>query len=113
MKLYEVSPSMAWRMNNREKYLAYQRKWRERNPDKMRGWRGLPEPTRPYPEDNICELCGDEQSHRLLALDHCHITKKFRGWLCDKCNSGLALLGDTRAALDRAAKYLHKARGVK
>jgi len=41
-----------------------------------------------------------------LNLDHCHDTLSFRGWLCGKCNSGIALLGDNKEGVQRALKYL-------
>lgn len=67
---------------------------------------GLPEPTRPEPES--CECCGARPKGR-LALDHCHTTGAFRGWLCGKCNLSIGCLGDTIEALERALAYLKRA----
>ncbi len=64
-------------------------------------------PTRPMPE--ACENCGRVQTERALALDHCHDSKKFRGWLCVKCNVGIGKLGDTLEAIERTAAYLRRA----
>ena len=50
-----------------------------------------------------CQLCGEEKK---LQLDHCHKTNKFRGWLCNDCNSGLGKLGDDVPSLERGIKYL-------
>jgi hypothetical protein len=41
-----------------------------------------------------------------VVLDHDRVTGKFRGWLCQECNSGLGKLGDDIAGLRRAIAYL-------
>lgn len=53
-----------------------------------------------------CEFCGRKVDK--LRLDHSHTTGKFRAWLCNKCNTGFAQLGDTPDALERAAKFLRE-----
>jgi hypothetical protein len=71
------------------------------------GWRakGLPTPSRPMPE--LCDCCGrPPNARRSLALDHCHETNVFRGWLCVTCNVGIGALGDSYEGVMRAAKYL-------
>jgi len=67
--------------------------------------KGLPVPTRPEPRE--CECCG-RTSKRHLALDHCHETGVFRGWLCFDCNTGVGKLGDNEQGLLRALKYLRR-----
>ncbi len=97
---------------NPERHLAYSRAWyarnresqRERSHIKNRKKYGLPEPTRPRPEH--CECCGKLNAKRVLALDHCHVSGAFRGWLCDACNLGLGKLGDTIESLQKALDYL-------
>lgn len=80
-----------------------------------RGKQGLPPPTRPSPA--TCELCGEPERRvtngrrHSLALDHCHETGIFRGWLCFKCNCALGKFGDSLAGLRRAVAYLEKAYG--
>lgn len=74
------------------------RKYAERN--------GLPEPEYEKPEK--CELCGHDND--ALALDHCHVTGEFRGWLCKSCNCGLGMLGDNIEGIQKAIKYLTKTR---
>jgi hypothetical protein len=87
--------------------------WYERNRDRQRLKRGLPVPTRPCPAN--CELCGIAPDRdgtgrfKVLALDHCHATGDFRGWLCNKCNAGIGALGDTIEGLKRAIAYLERA----
>jgi len=55
------------------------------------------------PQASHCQLCGKECNTR---LDHCHITLKFRGWLCQTCNSALGLFRDEIEMLEKAIKYL-------
>jgi hypothetical protein len=58
------------------------------------------------PPPDLCELCGlVEPAH----LDHCHVTGRFRGWLCRNCNTALGGLGDNREGLLRALAYLERA----
>jgi len=103
------------RPGSKEKFREYNRRSRlkhlEKNRTKERQYRGLPEPTRPRPE--VCENCGrpPDGRYHALHLDHCHITGKFRGWLCYRCNVGIGLLGDSVEGLDRARKYLTSKHG--
>lgn len=87
----------------------YSRKWRAANPEYDRTRRGLPTPTHPCPA--VCEACGGPPGKKSLALDHCHSTGGFRGWLCVKCNAAVGMLGDTLPSLMRAAEYLQRTRG--
>ena len=56
------------------------------------------------PRPKVCQCCGEIP--RKWCLDHDHKTDKFRGWLCDKCNTGIGKLGDDLKGLKRAVKYL-------
>lgn len=67
---------------------------------------GLPAPTRPVPP--VCESCSRASPKLALNLDHCHVSGKFRGWLCAACNRGLGLLGDTEQALLNALAYVRR-----
>lgn len=85
----------------------------KKRPENRRVWwwekRKMPKPTRAAPLR--CECCGNKPSKtRSLALDHCHVTGKFRGWLCVRCNTGLGGLGDSIAGLQRGLAYLRRAR---
>jgi len=60
----------------------------------------------------VCDLCGKEP--RLASgelrhyLDHDHKTHKFRGWLCNRCNTGLGCLGDNIDGIKNALEYLER-----
>lgn len=59
-------------------------------------------PTKP----EVCECCGKVPEK--WCLDHDHQTHEFRGWICDKCNTGIGKLGDNLDGLYNAVKYLQK-----
>ena len=76
----------------------------------QRKYRGWPVPTRADP--GLCECCGlppNGMSRYELSLDHCHASNVFRGWLCQKCNTGIGHLGDTIAGVRKALEYLLRA----
>jgi hypothetical protein len=52
----------------------------------------------------ICKLPEKDNKH--LAVDHCHRTNRVRGLLCQKCNTGIGLLGESQEIFLRAATYL-------
>lgn len=52
-----------------------------------------------------CEICNMTGK---IVLDHNHETKKFRGWICDRCNRCLGLLKDNSALLRKAVDYLER-----
>lgn len=56
------------------------------------------------PKPDICDCCGKITSR--FCLDHDHKTNKFRGWICDDCNTGIGKLGDTKEGLKTAYDYL-------
>ena len=45
-------------------------------------------------------------------MDHCHKTKKFRGWLCNQCNFSIGGLGDDVEGVIKALNYLCKCKGM-
>ena len=53
--------------------------------------------------EGCCEICGNEEG---LVIDHNHATEEFRGVLCDSCNKGIGILGDSPLLLNKAATYL-------
>ena len=105
-----------YRKANPELMRSSDRKWRLKHPDanklKQRKYNNLPEPTRPEPL--ICDVCKKPETRRhkdtgklfALALDHCHKTGKFRGWLCSKCNTTLGRHLDDALLFLKIADYL-------
>lgn len=62
----------------------------------------------------VCECCGrpfDNTKKGKPRLDHDHgyeevVLSAFRGYICDRCNTGIGLLGDNIAGLINALTYL-------
>ena len=51
-----------------------------------------------------CECCN--KIPLKWCLDHDHDTNKFRGWICERCNTGLGKLGDNIEGIVNALNYL-------
>ena len=49
-----------------------------------------------------------QRPERVWHLDHCHKTKRFRGWLCSNCNQSIGKLNDSVECLKKAIKYLER-----
>ena len=54
-----------------------------------------------------CEICKCE---RTLCFDHDHKTDKFRGWICQHCNSALGFVNDDTKILKKMIEYLQGAK---
>ncbi len=66
-------------------------------------------------QSNKCAICSTDTptgKWKVFAVDHCHITGNIRGLLCNECNRGMGLLGDSEERLRLAADYL-KAHALK
>lgn len=123
---YAVDPDLVGRNNatsrnyhaaNRERINARHRRQRSEHYEHVReigrksSWKiqGLPAPTRSRPA--LCECCGALPGKEALALDHCHASGAFRGWLCKKCNQRIGQsYGDTLRGALQAASRLHQVR---
>lgn len=64
-------------------------------------------------QDGRCAICGKleednvvHKSVKFLSVDHDHTTGKIRGLLCNQCNRGIGMLGDTVDSLRNAIRYL-------
>lgn len=55
-----------------------------------------------------CKCFPPDHRKKFFAVDHCHKTGKVRGLLCDNCNTGIGLLGDTIESLTEAVDYLKR-----
>ena len=61
--------------------------------------------------DHKCPICNrgiDLLNKNGFVCDHDHITKQFRGWICDDCNGGLGKFYDNPERLMAAARYLNE-----
>ena len=62
-------------------------------------------------QNGLCAICGKPETSRYrtevkkLSVDHDHVAKKFRGLLCQKCNTRLAALEDVEF-VELAMDYL-------
>lgn len=65
-------------------------------------------------QNSSCAICKQPESKldyrtkkvKLLAVDHCHNSKKIRGLLCQDCNLGLGKFKDNTSFLQEALIYL-------
>lgn len=58
-----------------------------------------------------CDVCGRRlEGKRVMAIDHCHDSKRVRGILCKWCNLALGYTDDDPARLRALADYLDKYR---
>jgi hypothetical protein len=58
------------------------------------------------PKPKCCEACG--KLNRQLCWDHCHKSKKFRGWICKACNWAIGNVNDSPKTLRKLADYLER-----
>jgi hypothetical protein len=114
--------NVEWRAKDRVKYNQYQSEWKSNNIDRVRSYKwkarfGIT--SEKYTEmlisqGGVCAICGQEEtaqhntSNRVqkLAVDHCHITGKIRGLLCQDCNRGISKFHDDPTILKNAIEYL-------
>ena len=111
--------SKAYRARNKEKTNRASAEWIKRNPQKRRGYHvkykygiTLDQMTAAVEKQNHrCAVCMDADPNngkRFLAVDHCHVTGKFRGLLCIKCNTMIGMAKDSPSVLMAAARYLEQ-----
>jgi len=134
-KAARMAANRRWKEKNRERLAAEQKAYREAHPGHAEQYRNREESRRRHSElarprhflykynitldelyermdaQNLrCAICGILRGPS-LCVDHDHKTRKIRGLLCKKCNTGIGLLGDSADILERAAKYLRDAEG--
>jgi hypothetical protein len=59
-------------------------------------------------QGGLCAICRGDNRGRILHIDHCHETGRVRGLLCNHCNVGIGMLGDSPERCDEAAAYLRR-----
>ena len=73
-----------------------------------------------YPEIGCpCDLCGEPPKAatkvnarpKKLVFDHGHESLRHRGWLCNKCNRAMGMMGDEEVGMLRATLYIAKGEG--
>ena len=60
-------------------------------------------------EEFYCKICDRTitiQSKRDVNLDHNHTTGEIRGYICNRCNTGLGNFRDDISILNRAIRWL-------
>ena len=67
---------------------------------------GFEEAERRKAVHEFCDLCGEKSEK--WVIDHCHATGVVRGFLCNNCNVGIAMFGDSIEKLKLAIAYLEK-----
>lgn len=60
-------------------------------------------------QNGECGICA-KKLDVTFCVDHCHDTGKVRGLLCNNCNMGIGLLGDTVKSIEAALCYLNVGR---
>ena len=112
--------SKRWRIKNPGKQQESTRRWKENNKEYNRdrqrkyniGKYGITEEDFDLlleAQNHQCAICKTNRptgKWKRFAIDHCHITGKVRGLLCNECNRGMGLLKDSPYLLRAAAQYL-------
>lgn len=110
-----------WNKAHPEKMRAASRRWRGKNPKKVKAANARPGRHK-LSRYGITEMDFDEmlvrQGHRCLGcqkrfdnrrtinIDHDHATGRVRGLLCHKCNMALGMVLEDKATLTRLRSYL-------
>lgn len=115
-----------WRKNNPDKIKKYRESYSLKHPYKIEEknfrtkiyLRGIVLSMNEFnrlleKQNRVCAICSKVESQqtkkgtiRALSIDHCHKTKKVRGLLCKKCNSGIGFFQDNPILIKKAYKYL-------
>jgi hypothetical protein len=90
--------------------------WAKKNPEyyadlHLRNTRGitLDEKRKMFGEqEGRCAICESPMPFTDARVDHCHTQGHIRALLCNSCNVGIGLLGDSVELLERAARYIER-----
>jgi hypothetical protein len=111
----------ARRAKQKEYDKAYWKKWSGRNIEKLKQRDKLYNLKRKFnmgleeyntllsQQEGHCATCDKTKSSngKSLAVDHCHVTGKIRGLLCNECNTSLGLLKESVDVLNNLICYLN------
>jgi hypothetical protein len=100
--LCERTVAKEWRTRNKDRITAYNR----RNRYKVPFARALE-----MGKQTGCEVCGEPQVGRPLALDHNHETGRVRGLLCYSCNAFVGFVEKRGYLLTGILSYVAKHMG--
>ena len=118
-----IANSRKWHLANKERALQKSREWKNRNQERsylsnrkshLKRTFGI---SLAYQQDlasiqhGLCGICNKELGSRPL-VDHNHKTKRVRGLLCRKCNTGLGQFDDSINVLRRAIQYLERSESL-
>jgi len=62
-------------------------------------------------QNGVCAICKSSAPNhhkKRLNIDHCHVTGRVRGLLCDACNRALGLFKDSPDLMLKAITYVSK-----
>jgi hypothetical protein len=118
-KVARVKTARSWYLNNKERVCERARQRHKANYpsekdsrlDKRFGSGASQHRQNKFNEQGgECAICGKREvdCSKALALDHNHITGKWRGLLCDLCNTAIGKLHDDVNVLQKAIDYLRK-----
>ncbi len=109
---YDAARGSGWERHpeNREKYMSDDRTAHDKYLQRTYGITIEDFDAMLSSQDGTCAICdgtnSDSARNRRMTVDHDHDTGKVRGLLCFTCNTSIGKLGDTYAALQKAADYL-------
>lgn|SRR3972149_5037998 len=110
-----------YKVRNKERLLAYCKRWRREDPDRRRTSELPGRLRRSYgitletydvlleSQGGVCRVCyGVNPDGEMLSVDHDHATRHVRGLLCHRCNIGIGAFRDNPEFLKRATTYVRK-----
>lgn len=101
-------------VENKDKIAAKDKLYNVENREKRAGWRRVykygvaPDTFKSMliEQGGVCAICKGAGSKRGLFVDHDHDSKRFRGILCQACNTAIGYLRDSSAIAQLATNYL-------
>lgn len=119
---HRLKTNKKWRRKNKKQDDEYKKKYYQEHKERshFRAWKSrLKTEFRMIPEqyaimlrnqNGCCLICKKHQTEfkKRFAVDHNRKTKKVRGLLCVKCNTGLGLFDHNINRLREAVRYLQK-----